>query len=184
MEKMKKFILAFVTGVCAISAHAADPDPINFNIQLKGEVPAQEFFEVTPIEWKSGDQIKLAIPEDWDLKKRLKTAKLEWNVRSSHGAVRMKLDTAQRDGYYGLMPDVSDASGEPLRFYPHYGNGQTGGQGSDMGEAVTVTSADKAASGAVAHVHIIIAGPAKGAAIPGHAYGATATAIFETGFES
>ncbi|MCO5413452.1 hypothetical protein [Ralstonia mojiangensis] len=184
MGKMKKFILAVATGVCAISAHAEDPKPIDFNVQLKGEVPAQEFFEVTPIEWKSGDQVDLAIPEDWDLKKRLKTAKLEWNVRSSHGAVRLTLNTEKRDGYYGLMPDVSDASGEPLRFYPHYGSGWIGGQGSDMGQAVTVTSADKAASGAVAHVHIIVEGPSKGKAIPGHAYGATATAIFETGFES
>ncbi|WP_175920693.1 hypothetical protein [Burkholderia latens] len=180
---MKKFIFAFATGVCAISAHAADPKPIDFNVQVKGEVPPQEFFEVTPIEWKSGDQVNLTIPEDWNLKGRLKTAKLEWNVRSSHGAVRMTLKTEQQDGSYGLMPNVSDAKGEPLRFYPHYGSGSTSGQGSDMGQAVTVTSASAAASGAVAHVHIMLEGPAKGAAIPGHAYAATATAIFETGFE-
>ncbi|WP_175888620.1 hypothetical protein [Burkholderia sp. BCC1208] len=61
---MKKLILAIAASACAMSAHAANPGPIDLNVQFAGEVPLPSVFEVTPKGW-DGAAASLAVPDDW-----------------------------------------------------------------------------------------------------------------------
>lgn len=87
---MKKFILAFATGVCAISAHAEDPKSINFNVQLQGDVPSQHFFEVAP-DVSLDQALSIPVPDNWDGKETGPVNQLvSFNVKSSYGPVRVR----------------------------------------------------------------------------------------------
>ncbi|MCA8085846.1 MULTISPECIES: hypothetical protein [Burkholderia cepacia complex] len=105
---MKKLILAIAASACAMTAYAANPEPINFNVQLAGEVPPQDVFEVTPVGWASGDEAKFDIPEGWNGEVRLK--EFPFQVKSSHGAIHMKLSlisggVATTTGSWSLLGD-------------------------------------------------------------------------------
>ncbi|MCA7972899.1 hypothetical protein LGM42_23785 [Burkholderia sp. AU39826] len=84
---MKKLMLAIAASACAVSAYAAAPNPINLNVQIKGEVPSQDFFEVTV---NSGDldNVVFTHSEGWTKGNSSKVT-LSWKVRSSYGPVRM-----------------------------------------------------------------------------------------------
>jgi len=86
---VKKLILAIAASACAMSAYAANPEPIDLKVQLAGEVPPQGVFEVTPVGWASGEEAKFDIPEDWDGGVRYRA--FPFQVKSNYGAIHMKL---------------------------------------------------------------------------------------------
>ena len=179
---MKKFILAIATGVCAISAHAEDPKPIDFNVQLKGEVPAQGVFEVKSKGWNSGEEIKLTPPDGWNGSDNV-MGSVAWDVKSSYGAVRVTFKPEHGvDAGYGKMPDITDEKSPAMRYFPHFKGEKWG---SDVNKAIVVAKAAEAASGkeVKADLKVGMWAGKKENIRPGHAYATTVTAVFETGFE-
>ncbi|MDF3079898.1 hypothetical protein [Burkholderia sola] len=105
---MKKLILAIAASACAMSAYAANPDPIDLKVQLAGKVPPQDVFKVTPVGWASGDEAKFDIPEGWNGEARLK--EFPFQVKSSYGAIHMKLSLnsggeSTTTGHWSLLSD-------------------------------------------------------------------------------
>ncbi|KWU25566.1 hypothetical protein GJG85_34775 [Burkholderia sp. MS389] len=86
---MKKLILAIAASACAMSAYAANPEPIDLKVQLAGEVPPQGVFEVTPVGWASGEEAKIDIPQEWGGTVRYR--EFPFQVKSSYGAIHMTL---------------------------------------------------------------------------------------------
>jgi len=181
MGKMKKFILAVATGVCAISAHAEDPKQIDFNVQLKGEVPTQHFFEVTSIDWNSGDEIKMNIPEGWNGKPEIHgAATLKWNVRSSYGPVRMTLNVNHQSGNskYGSMPNITDEKKNGIIY-----RAKIGDEYITPSVPLNVATAQEASGTKEVVAKINLHTFKDVSATPGHIYASGATVVFETGFE-
>ena len=86
---MKKLILAIAASACAMSAYAANPEPIDLKVQLAGEVPPQGVFEVTPVGWTSGEEAKIDIPQEWDGTVRYR--EFPFQAKSSYGAIHITL---------------------------------------------------------------------------------------------
>ncbi|MDF3079894.1 hypothetical protein [Burkholderia sola] len=99
---MKKLILAIAASACAMSAYAANPDPIDFKVQLAGKVPRPDVFEVTPKGDWDGSNVALDVPHDWDWNGksdglvRAKNAEIQWNVKSTYGPVHIRLESSLR----------------------------------------------------------------------------------------
>ncbi|MBU9337263.1 hypothetical protein [Burkholderia multivorans] len=114
---MKKCVLAVALGLCAVSVHAANPDPRDFSVKFAGEVPSQDVFEVTPFSWQSGDEIGLDTPEGWDGKER-DGRMLAWDIKGTYGPVRVQFDSLGRDeeGAWGasLVNSNGDSAGKIL----------------------------------------------------------------------
>ncbi|MCT7328863.1 hypothetical protein [Ralstonia mojiangensis] len=177
---MKEFVLAIAAGTCAISSHAGIPGPMDFNVQLMGEVPSQGIFEVTPIRWKSGDEIELKIPAGWNLRDAVSMAEISWQVKSTYGAVRVRFVTDQgvSDGY-GRMVNVSSNESSGVGYYPHFHTHSNGLKVN--GSALPVATRKQAALGHRVTAKIMVGGLNNtDGAVRGHSYTATTTAIFET----
>ncbi|MDN7437481.1 hypothetical protein QZN62_30360 [Burkholderia multivorans] len=89
---MKKLIFAIAASAYAMTAYAANPEPIDFNVQLAGEVPTQDVFEVTPSGW-DGATASLAVPDDWTGGGGAPMAEVRWDVKSTYGPVRVRLQS-------------------------------------------------------------------------------------------
>ncbi|EML1601046.1 hypothetical protein RVY52_005843 [Burkholderia cenocepacia] len=73
-----------------MSVYAANPDPIDLNVQLAGKVPAPDIFEVISKGWDGG-AASLAVPDDWDGGGDAPMAEVQWDVKSTYGPVRLRL---------------------------------------------------------------------------------------------
>ncbi|WP_333985384.1 hypothetical protein [Burkholderia orbicola] len=171
---MKKLVLAVAASAWAMSVYAANPDPINLNVQIKGEVPSQDFFEVTV---NSGDldNVVFTHPDGWTKGSSSKVA-LSWKVRSSYGRVRMQA------GNLGEKAYIKNASGDAM---------QVGWNVSTLNDAAMVgpywegmqrdvVDAEVAKTGGGASLTLWVS--PEGAPRPG-SYSGTFPVIFETGFE-
>ena len=104
---MKKLVLAVAASAWAMSVYAANPDPIDFKVQIKGEVPSQDFFDVTV---NSGDldNVVFTHSDGWT-KGNSSKVELSWKVRSSYGRVRMQA------GNMGESVYIKNASGDAMQ---------------------------------------------------------------------
>ncbi|MGU3779423.1 hypothetical protein [Burkholderia metallica] len=170
---MKKLILAIAASACAMSAYAGNPGPINLNVEIKGEVPSQDFFEVTV---NSGDldNVVFTHSEGWAKGDSSKVT-LSWKVRSSYGAVRMLA------GNMGESVYIKNASGDAM---------QVGWNVSTLNDANIVGPYFKGTRHDVFDAEVAKAGgqtrlqlwAVAKAPRPG-AYSGTFPVVFETGFE-
>ncbi|WP_175763395.1 hypothetical protein [Burkholderia ambifaria] len=89
---MKKLILAIAASACAMTAYAGNPEPIDFNVQLAGEVPTQDVFEVRHRGDWDGANVKLTVPDGWDWTgDGGRMAEVQWDVKSTYGPVHIEL---------------------------------------------------------------------------------------------
>lgn len=171
---MKKTMVALAASLCALSAHAADP--IDFNVQLKGEVPSQDYFDVTVRGGWNPDDVSIKLPEGWDGKWTDKLHELQWDVRSSYGAVKVKVGTP------GQEFSLENSSGEALRLSYNI-TSKTGGwngwvsKGGEFGGL----KADAAKKGDWIGLRFALKND-NGAPASGE-YVGTLPVVFETGFE-
>ena len=144
-------------------------------------MPSQQFFEVTSIDWNSGDEIKLNIPEGWKGKPAIYgAATLKWNVRSSYGPVRMTLNVHHKTGNpeYGGMPNITGPEDDQIIYRTKIG-----------GEYITpfiplnVATAQEASSTKEVVAEIDLHTFKDEYVTPGRTYASGATAVFETGFD-
>lgn len=91
---MKKLVLAIAAGTCAMSVYAADPERINFNVQLAGEVPSQGVFNVTPKGW-DGSNLAVTLPEGWDGRYYNVEGGMRWSAKSSYGPISVKAEVSK-----------------------------------------------------------------------------------------
>ncbi|AZQ53132.1 MULTISPECIES: hypothetical protein [Burkholderia cepacia complex] len=89
---MKKLILAIAASSCAMSVYAENPKSIDLNVQLAGKVPAPTIFEVTPKDW-DGKAKSLTVPANWAGSETAAMAEVQWDVKSSYGPVRIRLES-------------------------------------------------------------------------------------------
>lgn len=171
---MKKTMVALAASLCALSAHAADP--IDFNVQLKGEVPSQDYFEVSVRGDWDPENVAFKIPEGWDGKETDALRELQWNIRSSYGLVKMKV------GSEGQAIRVENSSGDDfnITYSTTSPNGGWAVRGS-KGRTVEVLNAADAKKGDWAGLRLK-AWSEKGAPASGE-YVGTLPVVFETGFE-
>ncbi|MCA8480152.1 hypothetical protein LGN35_19615 [Burkholderia multivorans] len=170
---MKKFILAAALGMVAISVHAADPAPKDFNVKLAGEVPSQDVFEVSPVGWESGQEIQAKIPDGWTGNWVGDAAELHWNAKSSYGAIRMSV-AVDRDEWV-----LRGKNGESLKLgYRVHRAGVPGWQ--YLGSDGVIASKERAAAGDWVGIKATLGSdnPPK----PG-VYTGGLSVVFETGIE-
>ncbi|WP_334042236.1 hypothetical protein [Burkholderia ambifaria] len=184
---MKKLVLAIAAGVCAMSAYAATPNPIDFNVQLAGKVPAPSVFDVKPKGDWDGSNIAMTAPVDWDGGETEKVVEFQWTVKSTYGPVRIKLKSPLRDKT-PTAPDFGvllNDSGEFIEFRAAVTK-PTGGWGdisvlNDDGGRDVLTAEDAAKGGEWVGVRLRLTAPN---GVPGSGtYTNTMTATFETGIE-
>ncbi|KAB0643432.1 hypothetical protein [Burkholderia latens] len=187
---MKKLILAIAASAYAMSAYAANPDPIDLKVQLAGKVPRPDIFVVKPRgEW-DGENKTLTVPDDWDWsgKGGNEMAELQWDVKSSYGPVHLKLRSPLQgkdvstegrgvlvhdsgDDFVELDGNITSAKGG----WRNWGwvNYEDGGE---------VLMAESAARGDWVGVRLRLYAPNR---VPrSGTYTGTMTAIFETGMAS
>lgn len=145
---MKKLVLTIAAGTCAMSAYAADPEPINFNVQLSGEVPSQEYFEIKP-DVSLEQALSIPVPDDWDGSEQPVHQLVSFSVKSSYGPVRVTYRHNQETSgnAYQVHLVHKDDPDSYIRIRPYAKIGSRPG-GNDMlpGRAATFTiaSADAA----------------------------------------
>ncbi|MCA8273587.1 hypothetical protein LGN17_13860 [Burkholderia sp. AU30280] len=170
---MKKLILPIAASAYAVAVYAGNPGPINLNVEIKGEVPSQDFFEVTV---NSGDldNVVFTHSEGWAKGSSSKVT-LGWKVRSSYGAVRM-LAGNLGEGVY-----IKNASGDAMQVGWNVSMLNNGGMVGPYyrGEWRNVVDAEVAKTGGLARVSLWATPKAPR---PG-AYSGTFPVVFETGFE-
>lgn len=89
---MKKLILAIAASACAMSAYAANPEPIDLKVQLAGEVPTQDVFEVKHRGNWDGANVKWTVPDGWDWSGgSLQMVEVQWDVKSTYGPIYVEL---------------------------------------------------------------------------------------------
>ncbi|WP_201317428.1 MULTISPECIES: hypothetical protein [Burkholderia] len=95
---MKKLVLAVAASAWVMTAYAAAPNPIEFNVQLAGKVPAPDVFDVKPKGDWDGSNVALDVPHDWDWNNgtAIGIAEVQWNVKSTYGPVRIRLESSLR----------------------------------------------------------------------------------------
>ncbi|WP_334042233.1 hypothetical protein [Burkholderia ambifaria] len=170
---MKKLSLAIAASVCAMSAYAAAPNPITLNVEIKGEVPPQDFFDVTV---NSGDldNVVFTHSEGWAKGDSSKVT-LAWKVRSSYGPVRML------PGNMGEHVYIKNASGDAMQVAWHVSMlNNVGMEGPYFrGRRHHVLDAEVAKTGGLARLALwaIPKAPRPGT------YSGTLPVVFETGFE-
>ncbi|EML1602398.1 hypothetical protein RVY52_007231 [Burkholderia cenocepacia] len=157
-----------------MSVYAANPDPINLNVQIKGEVPSQDFFDVTV---NSGDldNVVFTHSEGWAKGDSSKVT-LSWKVRSSYGLVRMQVGNMGENVY------IKNASGDAMQVR---WNASTLNNASWIGPYLVgtrhdVVDAEVAKTGGLARLALWV--KLDGAPRPGE-YSGTLPVVFETGFE-
>jgi len=171
---VKKLVLAVAASAWAMSVYAANPDPIDFKVQIKGEVPSQDFFDVTV---NSGDldNVVFTHSDGWT-KGNSSKVELSWKVRSSYGRVRMQA------GNIGEKVYIKSASGDAMQVG---WNVSTPDDGLMMGPYFVgvqhdVVDAEVAKTGGL--VRLALWAKPNGAPRPGE-YSGTFPVVFETGFE-
>lgn len=85
---MKKLALVIAASACAISAYAGNPEPIDFDVQISGEVPSQKYFEVKP-DVSLDQALSIPVPDDWDGSEQPINHLVSFGVKSSYGPVRV-----------------------------------------------------------------------------------------------
>ncbi|MCA7972896.1 hypothetical protein LGM42_23770 [Burkholderia sp. AU39826] len=184
---MKRLVVVIAASACAMSAYAAAPNPIDFNVQLAGKVPAPNVFDVKPKGDWDGSNIAMTAPVDWDGWETEKVAEFQWTVKSTYGPVRIKL----KSPLHGKKPAAPDFgillndSGEFIEFRAAVTK-PTGGWGDiyvlndDRGRDV-LTAEDAAKGSGWVGVRLRLKAPN---GVPGSGtYTNAMTAIFETGIE-
>lgn len=171
---MKKLVLAIAVSACAMSAYAAAPNPITLNVEIKGEVPSQDFFDVT-VDTGDLDNVVFTHSEGWAKGESSKVG-LVWRVRSSYGLVRMLT------GNLGAGVDIKNASGDamPIKWNVSTLNHTNIRGPYTKGSRHDVVDADVAKIGGLAQLQLWVA--PKEAPRPG-TYSGTFPVVFETGFE-
>ena len=175
---MKKLVLAVAASAWAMSVYAANPDPIDFKVQIKGEVPSQDFFDVTV---NSGDldNVVFTHSDGWT-KGNSSKVELSWKVRSSYGRVRMQA------GNIGEKVYIKSASGDAMQVG---WNASTLDHRDRIGNWVgpywvgtwhDVAGAEVAKTGGLAGLQLWV--KSDGAPRPGE-YSGTLPVVFETGIE-
>jgi len=86
---VRKLALAIAASACAMSAYAGNPEPVDLKVQLAGTVPTQNVFKVTPLGWENSREMKFKPDDGWN--GRGLGEVLFFNVKSSYGAIHMKL---------------------------------------------------------------------------------------------
>ncbi|EML1601049.1 hypothetical protein RVY52_005846 [Burkholderia cenocepacia] len=175
---MKKLVLAVAASAWAMSVYAANPDPINLNVQIKGEVPSQDFFDVTV---NSGDldNVVFTHPDGWTKGNSSKVT-LSWKVRSSYGPVRMLA------GNKGESVYIKNASGDAMQVAWNASTVDNRGWIGSwigpywVGTRHDVAGAEVAKTGGLAGLALWV--KLDGAPRPGE-YSGTLPVVFETGIE-
>jgi len=172
---VKKLVLAVAASAWAMSVYAANPDPINLNVQIKGEVPSQDFFDVTV---NSGDldNVVFTHPDGWTKGDSSKVT-LSWKVRSSYGGVRMLAGNLNEEA------SIENVTGDamPIRWNVSTLNNSNGFVGPyKVGTWREVVDAEVARTGGLAMLALWV--KLDGAPRPGE-YSGTFPVVFETGFE-
>ncbi|WP_175763397.1 hypothetical protein [Burkholderia ambifaria] len=181
---MKKLILAIAASACAMTAYAGNPEPIDFNVQLAGEVPTQHIFEVTHKGDWDGANIKLTAPEGWGGEETDGLAEVQWDVKSTYGPVHIKLrsplqgKTSSKDTRGVLLHDNGDDFIEVHANATKATGGWKGPWIMNLDEGVFALSAESAAKGDWVGVRLGLHSPNR---VPrSGTYTGTMTAIFET----
>ncbi|WP_155257286.1 MULTISPECIES: hypothetical protein [Burkholderia] len=171
---MKKLILAIAASACAMSAYAANPKPIDLNVQIEGDVPSQDFFEVT-VDSGDLDNVVFTHPEGW-AKGNSSKVSLSWKARSSYGRIRMQT------GNIGEAAYIKNASGDAMQIGWNVStlNDQNMVGPYVRGARHDVVDAEVAKTGSL--VRLTLWAAPKEAPRPG-AYSGTFSVVFETGFE-
>ncbi|KAB0643430.1 hypothetical protein [Burkholderia latens] len=183
---MKKLILAIAASACAMSAYAANPDPIDFKVQLAGKVPAPSVFDVTPDDKWDGSSIAMTTPDGWDGAVAGHQAEVAWNVKSTYGPVRIKLQSPLQGKEVsgenrGVLVHVN---GESIEFQAavFQSNGWWGTWGAlNREDGFEALAAESAAKGGKARLRLSLGAP--GGTPRSGTYTGSMTAIFETGVE-
>ncbi len=71
-----------------MSAYAENSDPIDFKVQISGEVPSQNYFEVKP-DVSLDSALSIPVPDDWDGTEQPINQLVSFGVKSSYGSVRV-----------------------------------------------------------------------------------------------
>ncbi|MCA7972901.1 hypothetical protein LGM42_23795 [Burkholderia sp. AU39826] len=187
---MKKLVLAIAASACAMSAYAADPKPIDFNVQLAGKVPVPNVFDVKPNGW-DGSNVALDVPHNWDWNNGTPVGitEVQWSVKSTYGPVHIRLESSLQgkevsenrgvlvhqsgDDFVELDGNVTLSRGSGWRAWG-WMNNQDG---------VEVLTAEAAATGDD-WVGVRLRVLAPGRTPLSGTYKGTMTATFETGIES
>ncbi|WP_155644519.1 hypothetical protein [Burkholderia anthina] len=188
---MKKLVLAIAASACAMSAYAADPKPIDFNVQLAGKVPAPNVFDVKPKGDWDGSNVALDVPHNWDWNNGTPVGitEVQWSVKSTYGPVHIRLESSLQgkevsenrgvlvhqsgDDFVELDGNVTLSRGSGWRAWG-WMNNQDG---------VEVLTAEAAATGDD-WVGVRLRVLAPGRTPLSGTYKGTMTATFETGIES
>ncbi|KWU25568.1 hypothetical protein GJG85_34765 [Burkholderia sp. MS389] len=181
---MKKLILAIAASACAMSAYAANPDPIDLKVQLAGEVPPQHIFEVTHKGDWDGANVKLTVPDGWGGKGTSTLAEVRWDVKSTYGPVHIKLrsplqgKTPSKDVRGVLLHDNGDDFIEVNANVTQATGGWAGWELMNHDKGRLALSAESAARGDWVGVRLSLEAPH--GIPPSGTYTGTMTAIFET----
>ncbi|WP_155644568.1 hypothetical protein [Burkholderia anthina] len=183
---MKKLVLAIAAGACAISAYAADPNPIDFNVQLAGKVPAPSVFDVThDARLWDGSNIAMTVPVDWNGVAGGALAEVHWNVKSTYGPVRIRLESPLPENEVSAknVGVLVHDNGEPIEFH---GAVVARGYWSEWDmvnrkDGLEILTAESAAKGGKAYLRLRLHAP--GGTPRSGTYTGTMTATFETGIE-
>lgn len=185
---MKKTVLAMAMGLCALSAHAADPQPISMNVQIAGEVPSTDVFEATPVGWTSGDTFEMPVPGEkaWRQGSTTIAHEIYWNLKSSYGPIHITVKGADVLDYLGTRA-MKNAKGEnyPFQVYASAPSGDSWSGWKQLGpvDARVILSAAGAAKGSKAGLRLTVGGtPAKRYPYPPPGeYNASFSVVMETG---
>ncbi|MCA8273589.1 hypothetical protein LGN17_13870 [Burkholderia sp. AU30280] len=181
---MKKLILAIAASACAMSAYAANLDPIELKVQIAGEVPTQDVFEVKHRGDWDGANVKLTAPDAWGGEETPTLVEVQWDVKSTYGPVRIKLrsplqgKTPSKDTRGVLLHDNGDDFIEVRANVTKATGGWIGWGMMNRSEGQLALTAEAAAKGNWAGVRLSLHAP-NGVPRSG-AYTGTMTAIFET----
>ncbi|MDF3079889.1 hypothetical protein [Burkholderia sola] len=184
---MKKLALAIAVSACAMSAYAGNPNPIDLRVQLAGEVPAQDVFEVThtnvgSMSW-DGENVKFDVPSEWSGHMEVMGG-MAWKAKSSYGPIRMKLEsplqgkTPSKDKWSVLVNDSGDFIEFGASLYDSKGE-EFKTIVNDPAGALVLTATEAAAGGLVM---VALVGAVPGGTPHSGTYTGTVTAVFETGF--
>ncbi|CAG2377754.1 hypothetical protein [Burkholderia sola] len=181
---MKKLIFAIAASACAMSAHAANPEPIDLKVQIAGEVPTQDVFEVKHRGNWDGANVKLTVPDDWGGKATDTLAEVQWDVKSTYGPVHIKLrsplqeKTPSTDARGVLLHDNGDDFIEVDANVTKSTGGWSSWDFVNRDKGYLALSAESAARGDWVGVRLRLAAPH--GIPPSGTYTGTMTAIFET----
>ncbi|HGL5382772.1 hypothetical protein QZM97_13255 [Burkholderia orbicola] len=184
---MKKLVLAVAASAWAMSVYAANPDPIDFKVQLAGKVPSPSVFDVThdAAVW-DGSNIALTAPVDWKGGETDTLREVKWSVKSTYGPVRIKLRSplqgkdVSKENRGVLVHD----SGESIELIAavFQSNGWWGEWNAvNREDGFEVLTAESAASGGKVRLRLRLGAP--GGTPRSGTYTGSMTATFETGIE-